>query len=196
MTKLTELFRAWSEWAKTADQTEEGWQSDFPEWPELVDAAWAAQCSGSADRTLLTTLAEIWAISAESEEMLLRQREAWTQLQGLAQSGFADCRWQIYEAAGSMAAEANSLLRAGLKDPDSYARRRAILSLSRLNPPDARDLATPLLADGDPYIRQAAIELVLVSDDEDFKATSLQTLAVDPVAHVRTAAISAIARKG
>jgi HEAT repeat protein len=48
----------------------------------------------------------------------------------------------------------------GLQDIDSYARRRAILSLARLTPKDARQLADQFLRDEDPYIRQAASELL------------------------------------
>jgi len=37
------LFDRWRAWASTTDRSEDGWESDFPEWPDLIAAAGAAK---------------------------------------------------------------------------------------------------------------------------------------------------------
>lgn len=44
------------------------------------------------------------------------------------------------------------------------------------------------MIDREPYIRQAAVEMVLVADDAAFKAYALQVLAEDVSENVRSAA--------
>jgi hypothetical protein len=35
-TSLKNLLAKWSSWSETADKSENGWQSDFPEWQSLI----------------------------------------------------------------------------------------------------------------------------------------------------------------
>lgn len=190
--RLQELVEAWQAWAVTADRTEEGWQSDFPGWAALIEEAARTMCQGNVDALTLNLLAECWAASEEGEELLEHVRDriddCWQVVDALARSELPACRWQIYEAAASGGSRAEVLLRNGLHDSDPYARRRAVLALARLRPDDARTLAESLIIDPEPYVRQAAIEMVLVAEDEAFKARALRVLAEDVAEHVRNAA--------
>lgn len=88
---------------------------------------------------------------------------------------------------GSTGPRAAGLLRAGLDDPDPYARRRALLSLARDEPGDARQLAERFLRDPDPCLRQAALEMARASHDARFMREVARELRDDEAAHVRDA---------
>jgi HEAT repeat protein len=145
-------------------------------------------------------LAECWSISQEDEELLSFASDhldsCWSTLQALAGSSLQGCRWQVYEALAGAGQPAEGVLRQGLSDQDAYARRRALLSLAKLRPSDAHDLARRFTKDPDPYMRQAAIEMVLVSADQAFQRNTLTALREDPVDHVRKAAEAGMSKKG
>jgi hypothetical protein len=77
-------------------------------------------------------------------------------------------------------------------DSVDYVKRRALLELARLAPTDARQIAELFLADADPYLRQAAIDMVLAAKEPTFQAQALQRLSEDPIPHVREAARRAL----
>ena len=195
-TRLTELVAAWRLWSVTADRSEDGWESDFPEWTTLMSAAKLAMTEPDPDRETLPALAACWAAANEDEE--LREFAAdnlescWTTLEDLAGAEPPDCRWQVYEAVSAAGRRAEPILRRGLSDPDPYARRRALLALARSAPADAQAIAEAFLTDPDPYLRQSAIAMVVVSPDARFRRDALARLAADPVDHVRAAAESAL----
>ncbi len=54
-------------------------------------------------------------------------------------------------------------------------------------------LAEPLLRDPDPYLRLAALDLIVVSSDKEFRANALQQLARDEEEFVKAAALHALA---
>jgi hypothetical protein len=192
--ELRDLVQEWRRWATTANRNEEGWQSDFPQWTALLALARQSMCISQPDEETIRLLEECWVASEEDEDLLeaakLRPECCWPVLESLAESTFAACRWQVYEAATAAGSRAQQLLRRGLNDPDAYARRRAILALARLKPSDARTLAEALVRDADPYIRQAAIEMILAVDEPTFRSTALAELAQDSAEHVRRAAMS------
>jgi len=105
-------------------------------------------------------------------------------------SVYPDTRWQVYSVLGFAGPKAENLLRRGLQDSDNYCRRRAILSLARLQPKDARLIADPLVRDTDPYIRQASIEIARVSKDPELMNRIKELLLRDVVAYVREAALT------
>lgn len=190
---MSELFARWQAWSVTADRSEQGWESDFPEWVALIAAA--AQAMREPDPPI-EILEACWDNSQCCQELaddaLDDIAACWPALQQLAESTRPGCRWQVYYVASAMGPEADALLRHGLADPDSYARRRALLALANLHPPDAQAIAEPFLSDADPYFRQAAIQMVLVAPDHSFRARVLGRLRNDPVAHVRAAAEAAL----
>lgn len=200
MNDLQGIFARWKLWSESADQTEEGWESDFPEWDKLMDAALATIVEATFGDATAATISECFSISEEGEDLLgrirARGREAVRGLALLADSERPSCRWQVYEALGDLkdCSLAESLLRRGLADEDNYARRRAILALSRLSPVDARDLVARFIGDSDPYIRQASIELIITTGSSTYAQGALARLLTDPVDHVRHAAEAALGR--
>lgn len=192
MTKLIEAFTAWKAWAETADQTEPGWQADFPGWKRLMSSAGESLMARDPEGAELAVLAECFAASEENEELLELCRpvvaDCLPSLEALSNSPIASCRWQVYEALSTAGPAGEPTLRKGLRDPDLYARRRAILALAKHHPKDARALADGFLVDRDPYTRQAALELVDTVDDKAYRDTAIATLSGDPIEHVRKAA--------
>lgn len=189
---LSWLYAQWEAWASTAPREEDGWESDFPDWPALMSAASGCMSSDSLDPETLKRVERCWALSEESEELCAfagaHIEQCWTTVEALASSPDPRVRWQAYAAAAAKGQRAEGLLRRGLADPDPYCRRRAILALGSLAPNDAEDLTKRFIADGDPYIRQASIELARSSSDAAFRQWVLDELSRDPVEHVRKAA--------
>lgn len=190
--KLTQLYSDWRTWADTADQSEPGWSSEFSGFGELMASARTAMLDPDPDGVTLATLAECFALSEDGEELLDLCRpiavKCWPALEALSDSPIPACRWQVYEAMSEAGPAGEATLRKGLRDPDLYARRRAILALAKLHPKDARSLADTFLADPDPYTRQAALELVDTVDDQTYRNSAVAALSRDPVEHVRKAA--------
>jgi HEAT repeat protein len=190
--KLERLYAEWKIWSLSANKDEDGWESDFPMWSDLMSAAMEAMGREDLSHEDLDVLAHCWAISEESEE--LREfaennvDSCWPVLEVLTGSDSAACRWQAYVAAAKAGPRARKLLSNGIADSDSYVRRRCILSLASIASTEDRLLAETLISDPDPYIRQAAIELVRAINDPALKRITHDVLANDPVAHVRTAA--------
>jgi hypothetical protein len=163
-TTLHDLACQWKKWAETTAKDDDGWQSDFPAWQQLMQAAIEVLPHGPLDKTMLGDVELCWAISEESEDLADYAREhvdiCWPVLLQLIRSDDAIVRWQVYDVLGHAGPRAEALLRAGLDDPDAYGRRRAILALARLHPADASQIATRFANDDDPYIRLAASHLV------------------------------------
>jgi HEAT repeat protein len=195
---LSDLRRGWERWAAGADKSEDGWQADYPAWDALMAATILAMTQPSPSPRDLDDIAFCWAISEENEQLADYARDhverCWASLRHLAGSAPKEARWQAYDVLGFAGPRAEALLRAGLDDPDPYCRRRALLSLARLAPADARSLATRFLRDADPYLRQAAIEMVLAANDAAFAREAGQHLLADEAAHVRDAARHLVAQ--
>lgn len=191
-TILHSLRHDWERWAVEADRSEEGWQSDYPDWAELMRAAESVMLRPLVSPEELADLELCWAISSEDETLADFAREhidqCWNTLQRLSTSEHSDVRWQVFSVLGSAGPRAEEVLRAGLDDPDPYARRRALLSLAQLAPDDARQLAERFLRDPDPYLRQVAVELARASRDAGFMREAARQLRGDAAKHVHRAA--------
>ncbi len=191
-TTLHGLGRDWERWAASADRSEEGWQSDYPAWDALMGAAEVAMLQPALSAEELADVELCWAISSEAETLADFAREhldqSWETLQRLSTSEHSAVRWQVFSVLGSAGPRVEGLLRAGLDDPDPYARRRALLSLAQQAPSDARQLAERFLRDPDPYLRQAALEMARASHDARFTREVARRLHDDEAAHVRGAA--------
>src|SRR2546429_8207812 len=192
MSRFTELCGKWRHWSESADKSEGGWESDFPDWRLLMEEASRVMMQGTITSEELTNLQLCWKISAEDEVLCdfakEHVEECWFTLEALSASEIPEVRWQVYSAAGSRGKAAGDILRRGLGDPDTYARRRAILALSAIRPTDADILAAEAAKDPDPYVRQAAIDLIRSAEDSEVKRAVVNALLNDPVDHVRRAA--------
>jgi len=131
----------------------------------------------------LKALDKAWEVSEEDEELVSWSSDHMSQVlpvlaRLISSSPLEDTRWQIYEALGTTS-EGEPLLRQGLLDRDPYCRRRALLSLAKLAPADAHEIAARFFAESDPALRQAAIEMLMTSRHRDITRQLLQTLSHD-----------------
>ena len=162
-TDLVSLCRAWDEWALTADRSEDGWQSDFPQWNKLMSSACAAMLDAKAHHTMYPQIELCWQVSEETEDLVECARkhieDCWEVVQQLAHSRQPDVRWQVFSVLPTAGRRGEPLLRAGLNDSDAYCRRRALMALGELGPEDALELKKRFLQDSDAGVRHAAASL-------------------------------------
>ena len=71
---------------------------------------------------------------------------------------------------------------------DAYCRRRALISLARLHPHDAQQLAEQFLHDTDPYMRLGIYHMIQATLHAEFIARARRDLLHDKVEYVRKAA--------
>ncbi len=189
---IARLYNDWEKWAATADQSDEGWQSDYPRWRLLMDSAVQKMTQPSPSPEDVDYIDKCWAISKEGECLADYARahveRCWTVLCLLTESKRRATRWQAYDVLSCAGRKAETLLRKGLSDPDDYCKRRSLLSLARLSPKDAKELADRFSRHEDPYIRQASISMGVASKEAAFIDLIARRLAHDPAWHVREAA--------
>lgn len=185
-------YKEWENWAITADQNDDGWQEDYPEWRLLMDAAIYEMTQQFPNREDIQYIDKCWAISEEGEHLADYARThinlCWDVLCLLTESAYSSTRWQVYDVLSCAGQKAENLLKKGLQDPDDYCKRRALISLARLYPNDAKEIAGQFCRHEAPYIRQAAFEMAIASKDTAFIDRIRQLLLQDPVWHVRKAA--------
>jgi hypothetical protein len=155
------LVQEWKDWSAAADQSENGWQSDFYNWKPLMEMAVAAMTDPFSHSVQTEKNIEFcWNISEETEDLADYAsdhiKECMPILRTLCLSSYPTVRWQVYSVLSKAGEEGEELLRRGLNDPDPYCRRRALSSLALLHPKDAKEIANRFKNDNDPYIRQAA----------------------------------------
>ena len=63
MRDLKTLYHAWCRWSASADRAENGWESDFAGWAELMERAAEAMRDAPSDPGLLQAVEACWAIS-------------------------------------------------------------------------------------------------------------------------------------
>ena len=163
MSKLHQYCLAWLKWACTALQNEDGWESNFYQWNNLMAEAKETMSNSFYSSNAMLDLELCWKISNETEDLADYAKSNLDQCRDilfkLASSEYPEVRWQVYEVLGYAGKTAEEQLRKALSDTDSYCKRRAILSLSKLCPHDALQLSERFANDTDPYIRKAALEL-------------------------------------
>ncbi|MFO1372494.1 MAG: HEAT repeat domain-containing protein [Candidatus Competibacteraceae bacterium] len=189
--ELDKYVREWKSWSKGASRMENGWQSDFTNWEDLIYYAKSAMTQ-EPDAADLENIEFCWYISEESEELadfaIDYMDKVWQVIEFLAQSQFVEVRIQVYKVLGEAGPRAEKILRHGLHDSDSYCRRIAILSLSKLSVPDSGELALSFVYDVDPYTRQASLQLAKAANNPKLESQVREILLKDKVEHVRNAA--------
>jgi hypothetical protein len=117
MKTLGDQLDAWKKWSVAADRSEWGWESDFPQWSKMIEAARAVMLERDHDRVTMEMLAECWSLSEEDEELLdvARDRldECLPVLEELAKSSWPACRWQVYAALAAPDPRGEAILRQG-----------------------------------------------------------------------------------
>jgi len=196
-TRLEQAVQNWKQWASTADTSENGWETDFPEWPALMELATQTMTAPEASPKELELVAFCWSISDESEELSSAAAEQNDQcmpaLDYIARHGNERARWQVFAAIEKITAATKKLLEAGLSDSDLYCRRRAVLSWARLGLPNQKQIIEANIRHQDPYLRQATLDLAESSGDPSILTEVRMTLLRDPVDHVRRAAEQSVA---
>jgi hypothetical protein len=154
-------------WAATAERFEDGWQSDFPQWPELIRESEQVMAGVKQSEHALFLLGRCWAISEEDEDCADWARDHLAEghvrelVRRLAGSAERDTRWQAYDVLGDVPvldAQTLGALGAGIADEDPYVRRRAFLALRRHPEIDARPYVVQMLADTDSHNRSVAAQ--------------------------------------
>jgi len=158
--RLQRLIEQWWEWSRTADRSEDGWEAGYPQWDDLMSTAKVLLTKPGLSQQEFEMVELCWRISEEDGVLAEASRAdldaAWKNLLRLSYSQYPAVRWQVYDVLGDSGPRAADRLREALDDSDSYCRRRAILSLSRLGVPDAVELSERFVNDSDSHIRQAA----------------------------------------
>lgn len=132
---LVSLLTDWDAWAAEADKTDDGWQSDYPHWTELMDTAIKAMEQPNIN---IATIERCWLLAEEDEWLADHVRKKPSQyiqlLTMLARSKYSGVRWQVYASLEEAGSPGIHILEAGTTDPDAYARRRAMLALAKAQP--------------------------------------------------------------
>ncbi len=165
--RLVDRLHQFDLWAATADRSDAGWESDFPQWKELIQAAEQIMAQGYQSERALVLLGRCWALSEEGEECADWARERIQDnrireiVRRLTSSADSDARWQAYDVLGGLLAfdhKVQPVLEAGMADANSYVRRRAFLPLLRRFNDDAVPYLLRMLADDDSYNRYVAVK--------------------------------------
>ena len=173
MEKINKNVNEWLEWSLSADQSENGWESSFPRWIELLNVAFDAMKNSDLSLPALESLATVWAISSETEDIADFARdhfsECYFNLKRLAVHSDPRVRWQVFSVLSLGDEKVEPLLRRGIEDSEPYVQRRALLSLAQLRPADSLALARRFQKHSDPYIRLASINFLHSVKDEEAK---------------------------
>lgn len=151
------ICNAWLQWSSNADKSEEGWESDYPKWEELIDLASQIMSLENISDEVMQSLELCWSLCEETEDLVDLSKDKLKQwrsnLHKLSKSANNKVRWQIYECLKWGDRVDEDILNNGLEDSDSYCRRRAILSLVHLRPATSMQIRSRFSNDPDKYIR-------------------------------------------
>lgn len=161
--ELHHLVAKWKNWASSSDKSEDGWESDFPNWAELIAAATESMVDCTCDEKY-SDIEACWSISSETEDLAEFARdnvaECWPVLRKLTESEQPTVRWQAYSVLPlGPKEEAEIFLRRGLLDSDAYCRKRALVAIESLQLPDFQNLCRRLASDCSEDVRDAAFRL-------------------------------------
>lgn len=187
--QLEKALHEWQIWSLNADKFNDGWESSYPEWANLMALAQKNMLESNMSNESLSEIEQCWSISEEDETLSDYAKQNYDKcfnlLLKLPESKDPKVRWQVYAALENGGEKALKVLKKGLEDNDNYAKRRAIISFSKNNPFDCDYIAGRFAESKDPYIRLAAIELIKTSKNPDFTKKMKQLLSCDPVDFVR-----------
>ena len=161
---LTEFDR----WAASADRQEDGWESDFPQWRELMRQAEQLMAQEHQSPATLFLLGHCWSLSEEDEDCAdwarehLQREHVREMVRRLAGSADPRTRWQTCDVLGNLLfldAATLKVLETALEDNDAYVRRRAFLALTRhVGGVDPQPYVRRMLLDTDSYNRYVAVQ--------------------------------------
>ncbi|MDX5418034.1 MAG: HEAT repeat domain-containing protein [Hymenobacteraceae bacterium] len=173
MSLETELANFWK-WANMSPDTyteERGlgeWEAEYPDWDTLYKAANEAleQLNLEFNHDLAQSLVYALAIDNEAGVVLKSVEEKLeNKLRFVRKAVYStqpQARWQMAELLGNIDVEGREkmLLHLINSEDDKYVRRRALLSLSKVNHAKAVELAQPYVRDTDPFLKLVAKEII------------------------------------
>lgn len=122
---LNRKYKDWEEWSFTADQSDDGWQEDYPKWKLLMDAAIYEMTRQSLNREVIRYIDKCWNISKEGEHLADYTRNHINQccnvLCLLTESEYTDSRWQVYDVLSYAGEKAENLIKKDFKTPTTTA---------------------------------------------------------------------------
>ena len=159
---LTEFDR----WAASADRQDDGWESDFPQWQELMQQAEQIMAQKQPSEQALFLLSRCWSLSEEDEDCAdwarehIDDRHVRSIIFRLTASPDPNTQWQAYDALNDLQildGETQDVLEAGTKNASPYVRRRAFLVLFNHSKVDVQPYIEQMLMDADAYNRYVAV---------------------------------------
>jgi len=173
MSLETELSKFW-EWANMTPDTyieNRGlgeWEVEYPGWDALYKEANVAleQLNKEFNHDLAQQLVYALAIDNEAGVVLKSVEEKLeNKLRFMRKAIFSNqpqAKWQAAEVLGNAEVEDREKLLVNLitRDNDKYVKRRALLSLSKVNHAKAVELARTFVKDSDPFLKLVAKEII------------------------------------
>ncbi|WP_299820638.1 HEAT repeat domain-containing protein [uncultured Pontibacter sp.] len=173
MSLETELAKFWDWAGMTPDTYTESrglgeWEIDYPNWEDLYKAANEALTllNKEFNHDLAQLLVYALAIDNESGTILEKVDEKLDSklrfVKKAINSDQPQARWQVAELLGNTEVEDREKLLINLinRDKDKYVKRRALLSLSKINAPKAVEFAKSYLKDSDPFLRLVSKQII------------------------------------
>ena len=171
MTLETELANFW-QWANMTPDTyniQRGlgeWEADYPGWEALYRAANEAleELNREFNHDVAQQLVHALAIDNEAGVVLKNVEEKLEDpLRFVRKAVFSDqpqAKWQMAELLGHVEVEGREkMLLQMIDSEDKYVVRRALLSLNKVNPTKAAELAQKYVRDSDPFMKLVAKEI-------------------------------------
>ena len=144
------------------------WELEYPNWDDLYKEVneVIALLNKEFNHDLAQLLVYALAIDSESGTVLQRIADQLeSKLRFVRKAIFSDqpqARWQIAELLGNTAVEDQEKLLVNLinRDKDKYVKRRALLSLSKVNHAKATEFAKSYLKDPDPFLKLVSKQII------------------------------------
>jgi HEAT repeat protein len=169
----TELAKFW-EWAAMTPDTyteQRGlgeWEVEYPNWDGLYKAANEAleQLNKEFNHDLAQSLVYALAIDNEAGVVLkIVEEKLENKLRFVRKAVFSDqpqARWQMAELLGNVEVEGREkmLLHLINSEDDKYVKRRALMSLNKVNRAKAVELAQQYVRDTDPFLKLVSKEII------------------------------------
>ena len=153
-------LQTWLQWAEVASREEEGWESDAPNWNDLIAHSLELLVKTGLLPEEISQLETVFSLSEEDETLadFLKanyEEVAKETIQRLSRSSQPRVRWQVYDSLVTPDEFSRRLLQEGIEDPNDYVRRRAFLRLLSIERP-THSILERAANDTDAVIREQA----------------------------------------
>jgi len=173
MSLETELAKFWA-WANMTPETydeERGlseWEVEYPDWEALHKASGEAleQLNKEFNHDLAQLLVYALAIDNESGTVLQQVTDKLENklrfVKKAINSNQSQAKWQAAELLCNAEVEDREKLLVNLinREDDKYVKRRALMSLEKVNPTKAAEFAKSFLKDSDPFLKLVSKEIL------------------------------------